>query len=93
MTMLQTRWKKHRFTEKKQKTLFYLLRIILSAYFRCRIYHTLQRTNNEKLKQIFPEMELRDHSPNYHIHVSVSDLYFSTIDLPILLQEICGPIQ
>jgi hypothetical protein len=32
------------------------------------------------------------HSPNFHIHVSVSDLYIPTIDLPILLQEICGPI-
>ncbi len=29
---------------------------------------------------------------NFHIHVSVSDLYIPTIDLPILLQEICGPI-
>ncbi len=36
----------------------------------------------------------RGHSPNFHIHVSVSDLYIPTIDdLPILLQEICGPIQ
>jgi hypothetical protein len=30
--------------------------------------------------------------PNFHIHVSVSDLYIPKIDLPILLQEICGPI-
>jgi hypothetical protein len=35
---------------------------------------------------------LRGHSPNVHIHVSVSDLYIPTIFLPILLQEICGPI-
>jgi hypothetical protein len=27
-----------------------------------------------------------------HIHVSVSDSYVPTIDLPILLQEICAPI-
>jgi hypothetical protein len=53
---------------------------------------TLQRTNTENLKQIFPEKELRGHSPNFHIHVSVSDLYIPLIDLPILLQEICGPI-
>jgi hypothetical protein len=26
-------------------------------------------------------------SPNFHINVSVSDLYIPTIDLPILLQE------
>ncbi len=54
--------------------------------------HTLQRTKSEHSKQIFPEKELRGHSPNFHIHVSVSDLYISMIDLPILLLEICGPI-
>ncbi len=54
----------------------------------------LQRTNTENLKQIFPEKELLGHSPNFHIQVSVSDLYIPTIDLPILLQEmyICAPI-
>jgi hypothetical protein len=36
---------------------------------------TLQRTNTENWKQIFPEKELRDHSPNFHIYVSMSDLY------------------
>ncbi len=43
-------------------------------------------------KQIFTEKELRGHSPNVHIHLSMSDLYITTIGLPILLQEICGPI-
>ena len=52
----------------------------------------LQRHNAENLKQIFPEKELRGHSPNFHIHVSVCDLYIPTIHLPILLQEIWGPI-
>jgi hypothetical protein len=32
-------------------------------------------------------------SPNFHIHASVSDLYIPTIGLPILLEEICRPIQ
>jgi hypothetical protein len=54
--------------------------------------YTLQRTNTQNSKQIFPEKELRRRSPNFHIHVSVSDLYIPTIDLPITLQEICGPI-
>ncbi len=40
---------------------------------------TLQRANTENLKQIFPEKELRGHSPNFHIHVSVSDLYIPSI--------------
>jgi hypothetical protein len=39
----------------------------------------LQRTNTENSKQIFPEKELRGHSPNFHIHVSVSDLYIPRI--------------
>ncbi len=51
------------------------------------ITSTLQRHGNENLKQIFPEKELRGLSLNFHIHVSVSDLYFPTIGLPILLQE------
>ncbi len=47
----------------------------------------MQRHNTENSKQIFPEKELRGLSPNFHIHVSVSDLYIPTIDLPILLQD------
>jgi hypothetical protein len=49
--------------------------------------HTLQRHNTENSKQIFPEKELRGHRPNFHIFVSVSDLYISPIGLLILLQE------
>jgi hypothetical protein len=49
--------------------------------------YTLQRHNTENSKLIFPEKELRGHSPNSYIHVSVSDLYIPTIGLPILLQE------
>ncbi len=44
----------------------------------------LQRTNTENSKQIFPGKELRGHCPNFHIHVSVSDLYIPRMDLPIL---------
>ena len=53
---------------------------------------TLQRQNAENLKQIFPEKEYRGFSPNFRIHVSVSELYISTMSLPFLLEEICGPI-
>jgi hypothetical protein len=53
------------------------------------VYYTLQRQNAENLKQIFPEKEYRGLSPNFHIHVSVSELYISTIALPVLLEEIC----
>ncbi len=48
---------------------------------------TLQKHNTEASKQIFPEKELRGISPNFHIYVSVRDLYIPTIGLPILLQE------
>ena len=53
---------------------------------------TLQRQNAENLKQIFPEKEYRGLSPNFHIHVSVSELHISTMGLPVLLEELCGPI-
>jgi hypothetical protein len=43
-------------------------------------------------KYVFPEKEYRGLSPNFHIHVSVSELYISTMGLPFLLEEICGPI-
>jgi hypothetical protein len=32
--------------------------------------YTLQRTNPENPKQIFPEKELRGHSPNFHFLMS-----------------------
>jgi hypothetical protein len=53
----------------------------------CYHSHAMQRNNTENSKQIFPEKELRGHSPNFQFHVSVSDLYIPMIDLPILLQE------
>jgi len=39
------------------------------------LYHAyaLQRINTENAKQIFPEKDLRGHSPSFNIHVSVSD--------------------
>jgi hypothetical protein len=43
-------------------------------------------------KKIFPEKEWRGLSPNFHIHVSMSELYIPTMGLPILLEDICGPI-
>ncbi len=43
-------------------------------------------------KQLFPEQEYRGLSPNFYIHVSVSDLYIPMTGLPILLEEICRPI-
>jgi hypothetical protein len=47
----------------------------------------LQRHNTENSKHLFPEKDLRRHSVNSYIHVSVSDLYIPTIGLSILLQE------
>ncbi len=36
---------------------------------------------------VFTEMKLRDLVPNFHIHVTVSNLYIPTISPPILLQQ------
>jgi hypothetical protein len=37
---------------------------------------------------VFPEKELRGRNPNFHIHVSVSDVYiYSTIGPPIFVQQ------
>jgi hypothetical protein len=36
---------------------------------------------------LFPEKELRGLSPNFHTHVSVSDLYIPTFGPPIFLQK------
>jgi hypothetical protein len=44
---------------------------------------TLQRTYHS----VFSEKELRGPSPNYHIHVSVSDLYIPRIGPHIFLQQ------
>ncbi len=42
---------------------------------------------NEICNFVFPEKELRGLSPNFHIHVSVSDLYFPMFGTPIFLQQ------
>jgi hypothetical protein len=41
-------------------------------------FHTLQRNSTENSKQIFREEELLDLRPNFHIQVSVRDLYIPT---------------
>ncbi len=48
--------------------------------------HTAE-TEYRKFETNIPRKELRSLSPNFHIHVSVSNLYIPTIGLPILLQE------
>jgi hypothetical protein len=58
----------------------------LRGYMRS-ILHTAKK-QYRKFETDIPKKELRGHSPNFHIHVSVSDLYIPTIDLPILLQEL-----
>jgi hypothetical protein len=48
---------------------------------------TRQRQNAENLKQIFPEKEYRGLTPNFHIYMSVSELYIPNMGLPFLLEE------
>ncbi len=66
--------------------------LFVSNFYNILCITTLQRQNTEFSKQRFPEKEYRDLCPNFHIHASVSDLYISTIGLPIQLEEICSPI-
>jgi hypothetical protein len=35
---------------------------------------------------------LQRQNADFHIHVSVSEVYIPTMGLPFLLEEICGPI-
>jgi hypothetical protein len=61
--------------------------------FKClTVHHIISLQNAENLKQIFPEKEYRGLGPNFHIHVSVSELYIPTMGLPFLLEEIYRPI-
>jgi hypothetical protein len=49
--------------------------------------HT-EKTQYRKFETIIPtEKELCGLSPNFYIHVTVSELYSLTIGLPVLLQE------
>jgi hypothetical protein len=56
-----------------------LHQLILPAFPQDTIFHKsrmpLQRHNTENLKQSFPEKEMRGLRPDFHIYVSVSDLY------------------
>jgi len=47
----------------------------------------LHRHNSKNSKKIFPGKELHGLCPNFHIHVSVSDLYIPLIGPPILLEN------
>ncbi len=46
---------------------------------------TLQRKKNPNY--VFPEKEFRSLNPNFHIYVSVSDLYIPRIGPPIFMQQ------
>jgi hypothetical protein len=46
-----------------------------------------------EIKLLCPKQNYNVLSPNSYIHISVRDLFISRIGLPVLLQEIRGPIQ
>jgi hypothetical protein len=56
----------------------------VATYIHVHLLHHLHR--KEDPIYVFPEIKLHGLSPNFYIHISVSDLYISTIGLPILLQ-------
>ena len=45
-----------------------------------------------EMKLLIPKQNFNVLSPSSYTYISVRDLYISRIGLPILLQEICGPI-
>ncbi len=47
----------------------------------------LLKAQYRKFETYIPIKGIARHSPNFAIHVSVSDLYITRIGLPILLQE------
>ncbi len=52
------------------------------------LYHLLLPPHCKEIPiYVFLEKELRGLSPNFYIHVSVSDLYIPTIGPPIYLQQ------
>ena len=55
--------------------------------FTVNLLRCTSKTQFRKFEQMFPEKELHGFSRNFHIHVSVNDLYIPRIRLPILLQE------
>jgi hypothetical protein len=56
----------------------------------------LERSEEKRMYSFFNYRRFaianRGLSPNFHIHVSVSELYIPTMGLPFLLEEICGLI-
>jgi hypothetical protein len=54
---------------------------------RCYGSYALQRHNTENLKQLVPEKHLHGLSPNFHIHVSVSEYIFPRSICLFCLQE------
>ncbi len=75
----------------QQKTIH--RQIILNMRAAGKITQTATKNQYRKLKTNIPRKGIEwPQSHHFHIHVSVSNLFIPTIDLPILLREICGPI-
>ncbi len=47
------------------------------------------KTKCRKFKTYIPRKGISGLSPNFHIHVSMSELYIPTMGLPVLLEKIC----
>ncbi len=75
----------HRYSSRPMPSLWYAMR---SSVLEPPGVHTQDHWHTAKKIQIYvcPEKKLRGLSPNFHIHVSVSDLYIPTIGPPIFLQ-------
>jgi hypothetical protein len=59
--------------------------VLVRIQYKCLIPFTYSQKRN-CAASLFPKQNYNVLSPNFHIHVSVSDLYISTMGLPILLK-------
>jgi hypothetical protein len=64
--------------------------IVIVCALDIRMCSTAKTQHEKNMKQIFPEKELHDISHNFHIYMSVSDLYIPAIGPHIFLQQKTG---
>jgi hypothetical protein len=60
---------------------------VVPVLFSCSVPAMVHLHCKEISIYVIPEKELRDLSPNFHSHVSVSNLHILTIGPPIFLQQ------
>jgi hypothetical protein len=63
--------------------------LVATVLFKSIFWRVQCKEPKPKIGKNIPRKGIARPQSNFHIHVSVSDLYTPMIDLPFLLQEIC----